>query len=152
MFWNRYGGVVAWLLFAGVILGAAFFLIVFSWLVPPDRGEESAGFMMPFVGAFFGAVTTLAASVTYVLVMGVWTRRPDRPVAFGGWLGAASAAGGAVIFWLVFGMAVSGAHGLRLWGAVGAGCAVIVALIAGPLTVRAARTTDSGDALPAPTI
>ena len=142
MFWRSYGSVIGWMLAAGAVAGAAFLLVVFGLLVPVDRGEESVIVVLPFYGGFFGALTATAASVLYGVSLSLWTLRAHRSVASRAWLGAASAAVGALGFWLVYGYALSGPYGLPVWGAIGAAAAALAVITAGPLTARAAHRAD----------
>ncbi len=59
----------------GAIAGAVFLLVVFGLLIPPDRGEESAIVLMPFVGGFFGLITALVSSA--VSTWGCFCGRAD---------------------------------------------------------------------------
>jgi hypothetical protein len=149
MFWGRYGSVVAWLFAVGVAVGAVF-LLLFAWVVPPDRGEEGVIVLLPFVGAFFGAVTAGVAALGYWFALALWTRPARRSVPSRALMGAIGAGAGAMVFWIGFGFALSGAYGLPVWGVLGLICALIAALVAGPLTARAARRADragsAGDA------
>lgn len=139
MLWRTYGRVIGWMLAIGVIAGAVFLLVVFGLLIPPDRGEESAIVLMPFVGGFFGLITALVSSATYYLGLFLWTRRPHRTGSSRAWLGAACAAFGAVGFWLIFGFTLSNWPGVPVWGGIGVVAGILAALIAGPLTTRAAQ-------------
>ena len=147
MFWRSYGRVILWLLAAGAIVGAAF-LLVFGLLVPPDRGEESALLVVPFIGAFFGVLTAAAASALYGFALWLWTRPARRSVASRSWLGAAAAGIGVLGFWLVFGFMLSGTYGLPVWGKLGAVGAGLAMVLAGPLTARASRRADRLDPAP----
>lgn len=139
MFWRPYGAVVGWMFVVGIVAAGVFLVVVFTWLIPPDRGEADVIWLMPFLGGFFGAITAAAASLSYALALLVWTRRPGRSVGSRAAVGAAGV--GAFAFWMVFGYARSGPDGVPLWGVVGAASAVLAVLVAGPLTVRAARRT-----------
>ena len=143
MFWRTHGAVIAWLIGGGLVVGALLLLLVFGLLIPPDRGEEIAMVIVPLYGAFFGGVTGVAASLVYGASMMLWTRREDRSIASRAWVGALSAATGALAFWLVFGLALTGPVGIAVWGGIGAASAAVVIMVAGPLTARAARRTDS---------
>ncbi|WP_127474474.1 hypothetical protein [Microbacterium sulfonylureivorans] len=143
MFWRTYGSVVGWMVGVGAAVGGLFLFIVFGWLVPPDRGEEFAIVMLPAYGGFFGALTAASASLIYAICLALWTRRRDRSIASRGWVGGLSSAFGALTFWLVFGLAMSGPYGLVVWGAMfGAVSAILAMSVAGPLTARAARRAD----------
>ena len=148
MFWRTYGSVIGWMFVVGVVAAAVLLLVVFAWLVPPDRGEESAIVLMPFYGGFLGAVTATAANVAYGVGLVVWTRRAGRSVASQAWVGAVAAGAGAFGFWALFGYAVSGMPGLPVWSGVGGASAVLALLIAGPLTARAARRASTGSHAP----
>lgn len=63
---ETYGPVIGWMFVVGVVAAGLFLFVVFAWLIPPDRGEESAIVLMPFYGGFFGAVTAAASSLLYV--------------------------------------------------------------------------------------
>jgi hypothetical protein len=139
MFWRTYGAVIGWMLAVGAVVAGLLLLVVFGLLIPPDRGEESAIALMPFYGAFFGAVTAAAAALIYGVCLAVWTRRRARSVASQAWVGAVAAGAGAAAFWLVFGYALSGAYGMPVWGTVAAASAILAMSVAGPLTARAAR-------------
>lgn len=127
------------MLVVGIIAAALLLLVVFAWLVPPDRGEESALWLIPFYGAFFGALTAAAAGVLYGLALIIWTRRSGRSVRSRAWIGAVGAGIGAFAFWLLYGYVLSGTHGVPVWSGVGGGAGVVAMLVAGPLTARAAR-------------
>lgn len=142
MSWKTYGAVVGWIVGVGVAVGALLTLVVFAWLIPPDRGEEGVLAFMPVLGGFFGAMTAVAASVLYALCLALWTHRPGRSIASRAWVGALSAGGGALVFWIVFGLALSGSSGLLLGAWFGGASAVVAMLVAGPLTSRAARRAD----------
>ena len=92
---------------AGIVVGGLFLLVVFGWLLPPDRGEEFAIVMLPAYGAFFGALTAASASVVYGISLVLWSRRRHRSIASPAWVGGLSSAAGALAFWLVFGLALS---------------------------------------------
>jgi len=144
MFWRAYGAVIGWLVAVGVVVGGLFFLAVFGWLIPPDRGEESAIALMPIVGGIFGALTAAAASLIYGLCLKLWIHRRGRSIASRAWVGALSAGAGALVFWTVFGLVRSGPDGVRAWSVIGVAAAAVAALVAGPLTARAARRADRG--------
>lgn len=137
---------IGWLFVIGIVTAAVFLFIVFMWLVPPDRGEESALVLVPFYGAFFGALTAAAASTLYATCMILWTRGPNRSIASRAWLGAFSAGIGALAFWIIFGFSLSGASGIPVWSGVGAGSAALAMLTAGPFTSRASRRADAKQA------
>lgn len=139
MFWRTYSGVVGWLIAVGAVVGAVLLLLVFGWLVPSDRGEESAVAVMPFIGAFLGALTAAAAGVVYVPCLTLWNRRSGRTVASRARVGGLSAGAGALALWVVVGFAVRSPYGLPVWTAIGGASAVVALLVAGPLTARAAR-------------
>lgn len=139
MLWRTYGRVIGWMLAIGAIAGALFLLVLFGFLVPPDRGEESAIALMPFVGGFFGLITALVSGATYYMGLSLWTRRPHRSVKSRTWLGAACAALGALGFWLLFGFTLSSWPGVPVWGGIGAASGSVAALVAGPLTARSAQ-------------
>ncbi|WP_336632484.1 MULTISPECIES: hypothetical protein [unclassified Microbacterium] len=151
MFWRTYGAVVGWMFVVGIVAAGLFLFVVFAWLVPPDRGEEDAVWLMPFFGGFFGALDAAAASLSYALALLGWTRRPGRSVGSRAGVGAVAAGVGALAFWMVFGYARSGPDALPVWSVVGAASAVLAVLVAGPLTVRAARRASGpvGAASPA---
>lgn len=142
MFIDRYGRVAGYLLLGGVIFGAALFLIVFGLLVPPDRGEEGVVAFMPFMGAFFGMLTALPASAACLLCLFAWTRRGIRSVRSRAWIAAGGAAAGAAVPWLVVGI-VSGPFALIVWGSLAAFCALLAAVVAGPVVARASRRADT---------
>jgi len=142
MFWDRYGGVVGWLFLVGVGLGAVLMGVLFGWLIPPDRGEESVVFVMPFFGAAVGAVSATAASLGYWIGMGLLIGREGRTVASRAWGGGLASAIGAATLWIVYGFAMSGSYGLVVWVPTGLVCGAVAAAVAGPLTARAARRAD----------
>lgn len=146
MFWGRYGSVVGWLFLVGVLTGAALTLVVFGVLVAPDPGEEGAVALMPFLGAAGGAVVAAGATVSYVLGMSLWSRRPDRSVTSRAGMGALSAGAGAALVCVVYGFVTSGGYGLAVWWLPALFCAVVAAATVGPLTGRAARLADGEDA------
>lgn len=139
MFWRTYGSVIGWMFVIGIVAAGLFLFIVFGWLIPPDRGEQSAIVLMPFYGGFFGAITAAVASLFYSVALGSWIRRPGRSVTSRGAVGAIAAGTGALVFWLVLGYSLSGVYGLPVWGGIGAGSAAFAVLVAAPLTVRASR-------------
>lgn len=139
MFWRTYGAVIGWMFAVGIVAAGLFLLVVFGWLIPPDRGEEFAIALMPFYGGFFGALTAAAASLLYGLCLVVWARRASRSVASRAWVGALAAGAGALAFWVIFGFALSGSYGLPVWSGIGGASAVLAMVVAGPLTSRAAR-------------
>ncbi|BDV31590.1 hypothetical protein OAU46_03215 [Microbacterium terricola] len=140
MFWRTYGSVIGWMLGVGIVVGGLFLFVVFGWLVPPDRGEESVIVVLPAYGGFFGALTAASASLTYATCLALWTRRRRRSIASRAWVGGLSSAVGALGFWLIFGFVLSGPYGLAVWGAMLGGASAILAMsVAVPLTVRAAR-------------
>lgn len=139
MFWRTYGSVIGWMFVVGIVAAGLFLFIVFAWLLPSDRGEESAIVLMPFYGGFFGAITAAVASLFYSVALGSWIRPPGRSVASRAAIGAGAAGTGALVFWLVFGYSLSGVDGLPVWGGIGAACAVLAVVVAAPLTVRASR-------------
>jgi hypothetical protein len=143
MFWYRYGGVMGSLVLVGVGLGAVLMSVVFGWLVPPDRGEESVIFLMPFFGGVVGAVSAIAASVGYWCGVGFWVRRAGRTVASRAWVGGLAAGVGVATLWIMCGFTMSGGHGLVVWVPVGSFCGLIALAVATPLTVRAARRAGS---------
>lgn len=151
MFWRTYGSVIAWMIVIGV-LAAGLLLFAFAWLVPPDRGEESSSWLMPFYGGFFGAITAAAASLIYGLALSVWTRRAGRSVASRAWIGAVAAGVGALGFWVLFGYVLSGPYGLPVWSGIGGAAAVLALVVAGPLTARAARRASSQSQTPDPVV
>ena len=67
MFWRTYGSVIGWMFGVGIVVGGLFLLVVFGWLVPPDRGEESVIVALP---AYGGLIFGLALSGPYGLA--VW--------------------------------------------------------------------------------
>jgi hypothetical protein len=138
----RYGGVAGLLILIGSIIGAALFFLVLGILVPPDRGEESVITVLPFMGAFVGAANSLAAAVAYLLGMFGWTRRAGRSVRSRAWIGAGSAAAGAALVWVGFGIAWNSGYAWAVWGAIAVFTALLAAVVAGPLTARAARRAD----------
>ncbi len=120
MVWRRYGRVVGQLNLFGAVVGAVLFLVVFGFLVPPDRGEESVIVFMPFVGALFGVLTSFAASVAYLVGLQLGTRNLNRSVPSLALIGAGSAAAGAALLWIgVGGAARFGTAGLAIWGILG---------------------------------
>ncbi len=143
MFWRTYGTVIGWMLGVGTVAGGLLLLVVFGWLIPLDRGEESALVLMPFYGGFLGLITAVVASSTYGVCLGLWSRRPSRSIGSRAVIGALSAGVGALALWVLFGLAWSGADGLMVWVGIGAACALFAMLIAGPLTARAARRADN---------
>ncbi|MET0297024.1 MAG: hypothetical protein ABW024_06455 [Microbacterium sp.] len=143
MFWSRYGGVIGWLFVVGAGLGAAMMTVLFGWLIPPDRGEESVVFAMPLFGAAVGAVSALAASAGYWIGEGFWIRKAVRTVASRAWVGGLAAGAGVATFWIVYGFAMSGGFGLVVWIPIGVICGLIALIVATPLTARAARRADS---------
>lgn len=143
MFWRTYGTVVGWMLGAGVVAGGLLLLVVFGWLIPLDRGEESALLLMPFYGGFFGLITAGAASLAYGVCLGLWSRRPGRSIGSRAAIGTLSAGLGALAVWVLFGLASSGPASLPVWGGIGAACGLFAMLIAAPLTARAARRADN---------
>lgn len=152
MFWRTYGSVIGWMVAVGVVTAGLFLFVVFAWLIPPDRGEESVIVLLPLYGGFFGAVTATAASLTYGVGLAVWTCRPGRSVASRAWIGAVAAGVGAFGFWVLFGYALSGPYGLPVWSGVGGASAVLGLLVAGPLTARAARRASSQSQAPDPVV
>jgi hypothetical protein len=143
MFWRTYGSVIGWMFGVGIVVGGLFLLVVFGWLVPPDRGEESVIVALPAYGGFFGALTAASASLIYGICLGLWTQRRRRSIASRAWVGGLSSAAGALGFWLIFGLALSGPYGLAVWGAMFGGASAVLAMsVAGPLTARAARRAD----------
>jgi len=152
MFWRTYGSVIAWMLVIGTLAAGLFLFVVFAWLIPPDRGEESVIWFMPFYGGFFGAITAAVASLIYGLVLVVWTRQPGRSVASRAWIGAVAAGTGAFAFWVIFGYVLSGPYGLPVWGGIGGASAALALLVAGPLTARAARRAPSPLQAPDPVV
>ncbi|GAA1488937.1 hypothetical protein [Brachybacterium sacelli] len=143
MFWKSYGLVIGWLFVVGIVTAGVFLFVVFTRLVPLDRGEESALVLMPFYGAFFGALTAAAASALYAICMILWTRERNRSITSRAWLGALSAGTGALVFWIVFGFSLSGISGLPVWSGIGAGSAALAMLTAGSFTSRASRRADA---------
>lgn len=152
MFWKTYGSVIGWMFVVGIAAAGLFLLVVFAWLIPPDRGEESALWLMPFYGGFFGALTAAAASLAYALVLIFWTRRAGRSVGSHAWMGGAAAGVGALAFWVVFGSALSGPYGSPVWGGIGGASAVLALSVAGPLTVRAARRASRSSQAAGPVV
>lgn len=144
MFWRTYGSVIGWIFVVGIVAAGLFLFVVFTWLIPPDRGEESAIWLMPFYGGFFGAVTAAAVSLVYSLALLVWTRRPGHSVTSLAWIGAVAAGLGAFGFWVLFGYALSGPYGLPVWSGIGGASSLLALLVAGPLTARAARRAPGG--------
>lgn len=139
MFWRTYGSVIVWMLVVGVLAAGVFLFVLFAWLIPPDRGEESVIWVMPFYGGFFGAITAVAASLIYALALLAWNRHAARSVASCAWIGAVAAGAGAFAFWVLFGYALSGPGGLPVWSGIGGASVALAGLVAGPLTARAAR-------------
>lgn len=143
MFWKTYGPVVGWMFVVGVVAAGLFLFAVFAWLIPPDRGEESALVLIPVYGGFFGALTAAAASALYVVSLMLWTRGARRSIASRVWLGALSSGVGALAFWVILGFILSGASGLPVWSGIGAGSALLATLTAGVFTARASRRADA---------
>lgn len=143
MFWRRYGGVAGLLMLVGSLVGAAFFFVVFVFLIPPDRGEESIAPFMPIMGAFFGGVTALVASMSFLLCLFAWTRCRSRSVRSRAWVGASAAGGGAGLVWVAVGLAWNSVYAWAAWGSIALISALLAAAVAGPLTRRAARRCDN---------
>ena len=98
---------------------------------------------LPAYGGFFGALTAASASLIYGICLALWTQRRRRSIASRAWVGGLSSAAGALGFWLIFGLALSGPYGLAVWGAMLGGASAVLAMsVAGPLTARAARRAD----------
>jgi hypothetical protein len=147
VFWSRYGGVGGLLLLAGAVVGAALFFVLFGFLLPPDRGEESVVPFMPIMGAFFGGLTGLGAGAAFLLGLFGWTRRRMRSVRSRAWIGAGSAAVGAALVWISVGIAWNSVYAWAVWGPIALFSALLAAVVAGPLTARAARRADKAEAV-----
>ncbi|UOE44739.1 hypothetical protein [Agromyces larvae] len=100
---------------------------------------------MPIVGAGFGVLTSVFASVGYLLGLRVGTRNPNRSVPSLALIGAGSAAAGAALLWIGVGVVRFGPDGVPIWGFLALVSAALAAAIAGPSTSRAAR--DAEDAV-----
>ena len=144
MFWKTYGRVVGALIAVGVGIGAGFG-ILFPFLVPPDAGEDDLMLRVVLAvwGAAFGGVVAAVAAVSFAIVVGVWAGDRERSAGSRGWMGALGAGAGAAAAWIVFGALQNNPYAWGLWVGLAIVSGALAALVAGPLTMRAARRAAS---------
>ncbi len=142
MFWKRYARVVWTLVIVGTVVGGLLFFVVFGFLLPPDRGEESAVPIVVVFGVVLGAATGVAASLGFALAVWVWTRGPARSPASIAAMAALGAGGGVALSWAAYGLATWTIGAWTVWGAIAVVLGLLAAAVAAPATARAVRRAE----------
>lgn len=134
MFWETYGSAVRWMFAVEAVAGGIILAAIQLLYVPSEPGQQPGDvFIMAIFGSLAGVLTATTASLVYRLCLGVSIRRPRRSIASRAWIGTGAAGLGALALW-----AVGGVYGML----VGLIPTLIAMVVAGPLTVRAARRAD----------